>query len=565
LGFNYSGTLTDSDLHQIYRFLRSNKVILRTLNYVISERHVPSEKKEFIHDAVARDRDFAATYDFAQRLRRKILHVSQEFSDNKVDIVFIKAFSDFPLDSGNFDILVKEQRLDAAISTLLKQGFRELVSDREPFKWLFRRVDSDLPISVHLHTHIGWENVEFVNADHVWQRYRMEPIEGLNVGFPCAEHHALITASHAFFENRLFALSDLMYMSESLAHTESMDWEYIRGWCLKDNWLKAFGTMLYTANQVHQSLYGQGLLSPQLRLTLEASILPVPANGMLTRRFDCAPELPIQIPTVPAILSFVDKVLRTSNIDFAQKVGRICSAGYSYVKRRMPLSRELPARLICFSGQDGTGKTTHAQALSAELTQKIRLLNDPLIERDFRVKYVWSRGIGASFEPLMQFVRMLLLGSRSPRAGKYATRRDMFLTTEPIRTLWAYARLLDEVLLLQRVRISLLTNQVVVCDRYVYDALVDVECGLGKSISAAKKRVVEASVPTPAVTFLLDANPAEIAERRKDLKPEQLESCRENYRQYLQRNCCFLIDTRNDIQLNKDEITSTVFRSMMMP
>jgi len=161
LDVNATVTLTRDDLHQIFVFLRRNKVIMRTLNYCLSRRRIRPEKVRFIEDIVARNNGFAATYDFVRRLRQKILDVSTEFTRNNIDLIFIKAFNDFPLDSDNFDILVKKQQRESAISVLASQGFRELTSLREitrygePFKWLFRRVDSDFPISVHIHTVIG--------------------------------------------------------------------------------------------------------------------------------------------------------------------------------------------------------------------------------------------------------------------------------------------------------------------------------------------------------------------------------------------------------------------------
>jgi thymidylate kinase len=543
---------------------------MRTLNYSLSRRQVRPEKANFIDDIVARDNDFAATYDFAKRLRQKILHVSTEFARNNIDVIFIKAFSDFPLDSDNFDILVKGEQRENAISVLMSQGFRELTRCREmtcygePFKWLFRRVDSDFPVSVHIHTGIGWEGVEFVAPEHVWERHRLEPIEGLDIGFPSAEHHILITTAHAFFENRSLRLSDLMYMSESLGQPEPIDWDYIGNWCLKDHWLKPFITFLYMVEDVHKSLYGESLLCAQRPKIFDVRPFRNFENVSLAPRFDVQQELPIKIPTIRAIIPFADKVLRTSGSDWKEKARTIWSAGRSYVNRRLPFKRELPARLICFSGQDGTGKTTHAKCLRAELAKKIRLLNDPLVERDFDAKYVWSRATGFNFEPLMQVARMLLLGNRSPRPGKYATKRERLLKREPIRSLWAYAMLIDEILHLEKVRIALLNNQIVICDRYIYDTFVDIECELGKSLSTTAKRVVKGSVPTPALTFLMDADSTYLAERRRHSNLDQIESRRRSYAQYLRADDCFLIDTKNDFEFNRDQITSRALHTLMM-
>ena len=542
---------------------------MRTLNYSLSKRNVRPEKANFIDDIVANSNDFAATYDFARRLRQKILQVASEFARNNIDLIFIKARNDFPLDSDNFDILVKKQQRESAISVLVSQGFRELTRVREttrygePFKWLFRRVDADFPISVHVHTGIGWEGVEFVAADHVWERHRLVQIDGLEIGFPSVEHHILITVAHAFFENRSLRLSDLMYLSESLWQTAQIDWDYIGNWCLKDHWLKPFCTFLYMADDVHKSLYGERLLSSHRMKIVDLGPFLGLKNTSLTPRFDAQQELPIKISNIPAAIFFAEKVLRTTDSDFKEKIRTIWSAGRSFINRRRPFKRELPTRLICFSGQDGTGKTTHAKCLRVELTRQIYLMNDPLVDRKFNAKYVWSRGTGFHFEPVMQVARKLLLGNRSPRPGKYVTKRETLLKREPIKSLWAYAMLIDEILHLEKVRIALLNNQIVICDRYIYDTFVDLECELGKSLSTTAKSVVKALVPTPALTFLLDTDPTYLAERRGYSNIDQIESCRRSYAQSLTDNCV-LIDTQNDFEFNRAQIGWRALQTLMM-
>lgn len=53
-------------------------------------------------------------------------------------------------------------------------GFREMKHVNEPFKWFFRRVDSDLVMSIHLHAGVAWEGVKFVNENDFWLKHILQ-------------------------------------------------------------------------------------------------------------------------------------------------------------------------------------------------------------------------------------------------------------------------------------------------------------------------------------------------------------------------------------------------------
>jgi dTMP kinase len=554
--------LQEGQMNQIYTFLRKNKVLLRALNYAPMDEDHPSPKRALV-DMITHDSEkFARARSYALNLRKRITDVVRVMTSEGVDSIFIKSFHDFPLDSDNFDILVREKEISKARELLERSRFRELVKVREPFKWLYRRVDDGLPISIHLHTGLGWEGVKFVNEADVWEMSTETKLGGVRVGFPSREHHLLITAAHAFFENRRIKLSDIMYMAEALHDAGEIKWDYITDWCAKDHWLESFCIFLRLADCAHQNLYRESLVGKQARGILQDQ--HGTNDGWKLGRFK-SEELPMDLPVTKVGILFFRKVLRTNEEPLPQRISKVASAAFSYVKRRMPLRTELPPVLVCFSGQDGTGKTVHAKRLQNDVMQLIHITNDQLIESKFRIKYVWSRGIGPSIEPLLGVARLLLLGRSSEEVGEYAYKRQMLLRREPMKTFWAFALILGELLEISiRVRPSLLMKRMVICDRYIYDTIVDVECGLGKSIGSNTKRIIERLAPTPQVTFVLDADTSELVKRKGFSDNRALECGKRSYKRWARESNGILIDTTREFRYNSGIIVSKVTHTMML-
>jgi len=556
------------EMSSIYDFLRRNRVLLRTMNYGLSQKPNLLNKRVFLKELVQKNELFAQAYNYASRLRQKIVEIAKTMEQIGVEIIFIKSLNDFPLDSHNFDILVKEQDLVRARECLKDLGFKELVRLQEPFKVFYRRVDCDTTIStisIHLHTRVAWEGVNFVDSDKLWDKHREIRIDDVTVGFPSSEHHLLITSAHAFFENQRLSLCDLMYMVEAIQSGNRIDWNYIVDWCITDHWFKAFYAFLQMADHAYTSLYEKRLVEQNVYMILakKGSIARDGLSKKLIYQFEKTKGLPIKIPITNVALSFSHKVFRTQGKSLFEKIGKVSSSGWHYLKRRVPLSREFPTFLICFSGQDGTGKTTHAKCLQSELLKTIHMMNDEFAERDLKTKYVWSRGIGSTIDPLLSIIRVLLLGSKSPRMGEYVSKRETLLNMKSIRNIWAHVTLADEALqLLIKVRLPLFFQQNIISDRYIYDALVDAECDLTQNVSEALRNSVTNLLPKPDIVFIADAEPAEIMKRKKDLEFAKVKCKRKKYLTYLNDERFILLDTEKDLQQNRIEILSKVLEAL---
>ena len=554
------------DIKSIYDFLRENRVILRTMNQCFIGESKCERKKNLLTEIVKSDPLFARARDFAVYQQENCIELVKAMSEKGIDLIFIKSVNEFPLDSHNFDVLIKREDLDAGKQVLEEIGYKEIAQLREPFfKWFYRKVKGNFIVSVHLHVEIAWE-VEFVNIEDLWDKHRVRVIENLKVCFPSPEHQLIITAAHAFFENRSLKLSDLVCIIDAIRIGKKIDWNYIADWCIQDDWLKAFYAILKLANHIHESFYGKSLIEEEAFKTLEAkgNLNGFNLDKRLILQFEKAKNLPVKIPNVSAGSIFISKVMKNRQKSLAERINIIAQTGYHFVRLRLPLRRDLRTFLICFIGQDGSGKTAHAQGLQNELTKMLETMNDELAEQNIRIRYVWSRGIGLTIEPFKRMARSLLISGSSIEDTTYTRKRQGLIKKEPIKTLWAYTILVDETLqLLTKVKIPLMLRNVIICDRYIYDVFADIECDLNKNISWTTKKFFRQILPNPEVKLITEADPTEIVKRKEDLELSQVCCKRQNYNVYATSKQFILIDTSKDFQQNKEKVLSSVLWSLM--
>ena len=558
-------TLSKQDISNVYTFLRRNRTIFRTMNYFHAQPPLP-RKMNLLAQIVQNDELFAKTYAYTSLLVQRTLEVMNKISSNHIDMIFIKSFSEIPFDSHNYDILFRKEQVQITQEILEDLGFKEMKHLNEPFKRFFRRVDSDLVVSIHVHTGIAWEGVRFVDSDDVWLRYRKLNIQNVELGFPSSEHAILITAAHAFFENRCLKLCDLINIAEVL-NNNSVDWSYLADWTILDHWFEPFYTFLRMFNCAYQSLFEEKLVNQE---TFDKLLVANKNTRNLrlkkTKEEFSERTLPIKIPAVLAGRSYFNKVLQTPNLPLFKKTEKVASTALHYFKNRLPTKKQLPLFLICFSGQDGTGKTAHAKHLCNGLEEIIHIMNDELVEKDFRVDYVWSRGIGSTIGPMMGGIRQILLGEKSPQEGEYEFKRGRLLSKEPLRTLWAYFTLVDELLQLQtKVRVPLLLQRMVVCDRYIQDAIIDVECDQNKNLSWVTKKILTDLLPRPKLVFIMNADINEILTRRKQISPDVVECKRHRYFENQKGSNCNVIDTSEKFEETSKQVFHKVLETLMLP
>lgn len=176
------------------------------------------------------------------------------------------------------------------------------------------------------------------------------------------------------------------------------------------------------------------------------------------------------------------------------------------------------AKLISFSGVDGSGKSTqieHARALLEASGRSVRVLafwDDVVVLCRYREGFVHKmygseRGIGAPGKPV-------------ERRDKNVRRWYLTLARHGLY-------FLDALHLCWVVRRARATADVLILDRYVYDELANLP--LNSALTRAYVRLVNAIVPRPDVALVLDADPEAARARKPEYPVEFMHKCRAAY------------------------------------
>ncbi len=183
------------------------------------------------------------------------------------------------------------------------------------------------------------------------------------------------------------------------------------------------------------------------------------------------------------------------------------------------MQRRRAGKLICFTGIDGSGKTTQAKMLMAGL-----------IRGGFDVEYVWGRGDVVWRRTLAAWGRRLL--RRAPDGSEvvddtptnYRHRKQALLKAPLLRWLWFVLSKAEHVWQIRRAVMPLLRRgEIVVCDRYLWDSTIDLAVTFREQerwMHSRTNRFCRRLVPKPDAIFLIDISMEE-ALRRKDDIPDR--------------------------------------------
>ena len=165
---------------------------------------------------------------------------------------------------------------------------------------------------------------------------------------------------------------------------------------------------------------------------------------------------------------------------------------------------------VCFMGIDGSGKTSHAKTLVKSLKQK-----------GIRCRYVWGRWTPRLLKPLEFILKKFYFRSKKIYTSdydEYTMQKRRIIANRPSALIWQYLVLLDYFFqFLWKIRLPLLLRKTIICDRYIYDTLVDLM--VNSNLSGEETEGMFTSrflslFPKPDLILLLDV-PEEVACIRK--------------------------------------------------
>ena len=206
--------------------------------------------------------------------------------------------------------------------------------------------------------------------------------------------------------------------------------------------------------------------------------------------------------------------------------------------------------LICFTGVDGSGKTTHAKFLKKYLE-----------EQGYSCRYVW--GASRPFFSYFFFVLTRVLG--------YWTNTKKNAYTDPLEyaprlfvknlgKVWHLFIFIDyQLKALVKIRLPLLVGKVVICDRYFYDFLMEIRLS---NVSSKKfTSVISKGMPKPLVTFLMDI-PETLAKNRRNFSYEFFSKRNEVFLDLAENFNFRVIDSSETLLGNQRKIRQETLRRM---
>jgi thymidylate kinase len=168
--------------------------------------------------------------------------------------------------------------------------------------------------------------------------------------------------------------------------------------------------------------------------------------------------------------------------------------------------------LICFSGIDGSGKTTLCKEVVGELKS-----------HNIQSRYVYGRFLPVIAAPFFKVISALALHKGNQQDENFHRKSKKRLLQNPV----LFSFFLIGILFDQSIRVilkiflpSILKRKVTICDRYLLDTvIVDVALSCGLDIGETKrilKRFLQ-MFPKADLIFVLDVPPSIAFQRKNDL------------------------------------------------
>lgn len=160
-------------------------------------------------------------------------------------------------------------------------------------------------------------------------------------------------------------------------------------------------------------------------------------------------------------------------------------------------------KLIVFLGIDGAGKSTLTNLITNELNEK----------HGFRVKRFWFRSKIQIY--LSSILNKLKNKSFKNNKSKIEFNNKTKYTRKFISELYLYMVLLDYFAIsILFIKIPLLLGRNVVCDRYIYDVILDLACDFNYSEEKIRSLINSKLFIEPDIIYLINV-PIDLAKNRR--------------------------------------------------
>jgi len=427
----------------------------------------------------------------------ELRNVSKAFEENGINFVFLFKAIESQCDTTDVDTIVEGTQIEEAGKVLERLGYFVPLFPYE--KWNFvKSKGSNEVVLISLQTEEEFKKYHYiVNEERIRILNDRRKVNDLYV--PSFEKDLVICVNRTI-DKKQIPLGTILHIAYLLENCSDVD--YIKKY-IKKGWYAPLLHSLYVINRLYKCLFDKEIKSPLIPIVKRVHD-PSRMLTFLSEKETKKIEMPFRSKT---FLSFCQACKLLINLKYRKFKEIIEDIFYPFLFITARLRFISVARkkrmLICFSGIDGTGKTTHT-------TELVRRFKDMAIP-SHHASFLWSPKISY---PLMGAVYVLK-----------GWRKKDYKKSKIMKKIWNYIIILDFIYIyMTKMWFPRLIGKTVFCDKYTYDLIVQLMHD-GLYNEKASKSLLNL-MPQPDLAFVLDI-PEVVSTQRKDDTQEGIDNRRE--------------------------------------
>ena len=426
----------------------------------------------------------------------ELRNVSKAFEENGIDFVFLFKAIETQCDTTDVDTIIRDAHIEKAGKVLEGLGYFVPLFPYEKYNFVKSNSKNEVAL-ISLQTEEEFKEYHYiVDEEKMRILCNKRKINGLYV--PSVENDLIICLLR-MIKKKHIPLGTILHITHLLENC--YDLNYMEEG-VKKLWYTPLLQSIYVTNILHESLFDTEIDSPLIPISERA----YEELRMVTFSADKETRN-LKLPFTPkSFLSYwyiCESLINIRNSEFIEIAKNIFKPFRIILERIKLVATARKRRMfVCFSGIDGTGKTTNA----TELTMRFKDMSIPS-----QYAYcLWSPKISY---PLMGALYVLK-----------GWRRKDYKKSKVMKKVWNYIVILDFVsIYVSKMWFPRLVGKTVFCDKYTYD-LIAMLMHDGLYNERASKILLKL-IPQPDLVFMLDI-PESVSDSRKDDTQTGLEKLR---------------------------------------
>ena len=469
-------------------FIINNRLCFSFYNRVGSELNSKYKSKEL--EPIYKKVKYVETS--IDELRR--IHETFEENDINFTVLFKAIVSQ--CDSRDVDIIIETKQIEKACKLVESLGYFVPLFPFETQDFV-KSEKKNKVVQIDLDTEELFKDFHYIfNKEKIKVLNNRRKINGSYI--PCPEDELIISIFRAIKKNQIL-VGTVLHTAHVLENCQ--DIEYMRS-VIKKGWYTPLLHSIYLISVLYKSLFDVEIESPLIPIAKRAH----QESGML--KFLAEKEtkkikFPFHSRTFSSFWHACKLFSDIRNFDF-KEIAKSVYAPFRIIVERMKLVSTARKRrmFVCFSGIDGTGKTTNT-------TELVRRFKDMRIPSQYTYG-LWSPKISY---PVMGALYVLK-----------GWRRKDYKKSKVMKKIWNYLVILDYIYIyITRMWYPRLLGKTLFCDKYTYD-LIAMLMHDGLYNERASKILLKL-IPQPDLVFIFDI-PEGVSDSRKDDTQSGLEKLR---------------------------------------